>query len=32
MLPKFGKQDEVYRFQLTPPIDDRIEEFEKGEQ
>ncbi len=29
MLRKFGKQDEIYRLQITHPIDDRVEEFEK---
>jgi len=32
MLRKLGKQDEIYRLQITHPIDDQVEEFEKGEQ
>ncbi len=31
MLPKFEKQDEIHRFQLTPPIGDQVAGFEKGE-
>ncbi len=29
MLRKFGKQDEIYHFQITHPIDDRVEELKK---
>ena len=32
MLRNFGKEYEIYRFQITRPINDRIEGFEKGEQ